>query len=74
MAKKTAVKGVMYNQEKHIRDLKISSGMGGGVVNGGAVNEGAVGYWGGTVQTVTQTNLPQYVRSGSLTGMGFIKS
>ena len=27
---KTAVKGVIHNQEKHIRDLKISSGYWGG--------------------------------------------
>ena len=37
MAKKTAVKGVMYNQEKHIRDLKISGSIGGEAVNRGAV-------------------------------------
>ena len=34
---KTAVKGVIYNQEKRIRDLKISSGIDGEAVNGGAV-------------------------------------
>ena len=36
-----AVKGVIYNQEKHIWDLKISSGI------GEAVNRGVVlEYWG----------------------------
>ena len=37
---KTAVKGVIYNQEKHIRDLKISGGMEGEAVNGGVVGGG----------------------------------
>ena len=38
----TLVKGVIYNQEKHIRDLKISSGMG-EAVTGGAVLGGGGG-------------------------------
>ena len=36
--KKTAVKGVIYNPKKHIRDLQICGGIGGGV-NAGAVLE-----------------------------------
>ena len=41
---------VIYNQEKHIRDLKISDGIG-EAVNGGAVLGGGGG--GTTVSTVT---------------------
>ena len=39
---KTAVNRVIYNQEKHIRDLKISGGIGGRRYGGEAINGGAV--------------------------------
>ena len=39
---KTAVKGVIYNQEKHIRDLKFCGGISEEAVDGGTVLEGAV--------------------------------
>ena len=38
----SAAKGVIYNQEKHIRDLKISNGIGGRQSTEGR-------YWGGGV-------------------------
>ena len=44
---KTAVKGVIYNQSKHIRDLKISGGIagGGGQRRGGIGGREAVNGW-----------------------------
>ena len=40
---KTAVKGAIYNQEKHIRDLKISGGIGGRWSTEGGIGGGIGG-------------------------------
>ena len=39
---KMAVKGVLYDQEKHIRDLNISDGIGGGGQRRGSIGGGGL--------------------------------